>query len=79
MPALLERELATYEKNRDRLLAAAEGKFALICGEEVSGVFDTEMDAVSEGYNRFGNVPFLVKQILQVEVPLSFTSNLLGV
>ena len=79
MPALLEKELATYEKNRDQLLAAAEGKYALICGEQVSGIFETEMDAVSEGYNRFGNVAFLVKQILQVEVPLSFTSNLLGV
>jgi len=37
------------------------------------------MDAISAGYSNFGNVPFLVKQILKVEMPVSFVSNLLAV
>ena len=78
MPTMLENEVTTYEQNRERLLATAEGKYVLIRGKDVSGTFETEMDAITEGYNRFGNVPFLVKQVLQIEIPVSFTSNLLG-
>jgi len=37
------------------------------------------MDAITERYRRFGNVPFLVKQIVSVEAPLNFMSTLLGI
>ncbi len=79
MPELLETELKTYEDHRDELLGSDSGKFALIKGEQVISVFDTKADAIRNGYERFGNVPFLVKQIVQVEAPQNFTSNLLGV
>lgn len=75
----LETELETYARNRDHLLGAAEGKFVLILGDRVVGVYDSKMDAIREGYRSFGNVPFLVKQILKVEVPQNFVSSLLGV
>lgn len=75
----LATELKTYEANKDNLLGAAEGKFVLIRGTEVVGVFDSQMDAISAGYKKFGNVPFLVKQIRKVEEPQTFVSNLLGV
>ena len=76
---LLKLELQTYEKNRDSLLGTATGKFVLISKEEILGIFDTEQDAVRQGYKQLGNVPFLVKEVVQVEVPVSFTSNLLEV
>ena len=79
MPELLETELKTYEDHRDELLGSDSGKFALIKGEQVISVFDTKADAIRNGYERFGNAPFLVKQIVQVEAPQNFTSNLLGV
>ena len=76
---MLERELATYAEQKERLLAEGEGKYVLIKNAEVAGVFESEADAISEGYMRFGNVPFLVKQIAAVDLPLNFTSSLLAV
>ncbi len=75
----LESETQTYEQHREELLGTAQGKFALIHGTEVAGVYDSKSDAIREGYRRFGNVPFLVKQILAVDVPQNFVSQLLGV
>ena len=62
----LEKELETY---RTRLpeLAASEGKFVLIQGDQISGIFDTYADAIKEGYGKFGLNPFLVKQIQAIE------------
>jgi hypothetical protein len=79
MSELLEAELKTYEVSRDQLLGSDSGKFVLIKEDRVVGTFDTKPDAIRAGYEQFGNVPFLVKQIVQVEAPLNFTSNLLGV
>lgn len=79
MSDLLEVELKTYEARRDELLGANSGKFVLIKDEQIVGVFDTQVDAIRAGYERFGNVPFLVRQIVQVEVPQNFTSNLIAV
>jgi len=79
MPTLLDTELHTYELDRERLLTAAENKFVLIRGETVAGVFDSKMDAISQGYQKFGMVPFLVKQVVRIETPQNFVSNLLDV
>ena len=79
MPMVLDRELKTYEDHKDDLVGRAAGKFVLIKDGDILGVFDTQADAVREGYSRLGNVPFLVKEIVALESPLCFTSNLLGV
>jgi hypothetical protein len=72
-------ELETFAAHRDELVAAGEGKYALVHGQEVVGVYDTEGDAIRQGYTQFGNVPFLVKHVVQVEVPERFVSNLLAI
>lgn len=72
---LFETERSTFQDRREELIANSLGKFVLIKGEEVVGVYDAEGDAVREGYKRFGNVPFYVKQIVEVEVPLTFTRS----
>jgi hypothetical protein len=74
MPAL-DREIQTY-KNKLPELTASEGKFVLICGDGVMGVFDSYQDALTAGYERCGIKPFLVKQISSVEVLASFTRDL---
>lgn len=79
MATLLDAELRTYEKNREALLGSADGKFALIKADQVVGVYDSKMDAITQGYRQLGNVPFLVKHILKIETPQNLVSNLLGV
>ena len=79
MPGLLDIELETYEKHREELLARAEGKYALVHQGEIIGIFETKMDAIAQGYERLGPVPFLVKQVLRVDTPLNFVSRLLGI
>ena len=70
----LASELETYEAERERLLGESSGKYVLIRGEEIVGAYDTEADAVAEGYRRFGNVPFLVKLVSPVDEPANFLS-----
>lgn len=77
--APLERELKTYEGHREELLGQSSGRFALIHGDEIVDVFDAKPDAISAGYKKFGNEPFLVKQIVAVETPQNFVSNHLAV
>jgi len=77
MPTALDSELATYEQHKARLLATAEGKFVLIHRAQVLGVFDSDKEAISRGYELLGNVPFLVKKINAVDEPLTFHSYLL--
>jgi hypothetical protein len=69
MGRVLERELKTYERERLRMLEEHKGKFVLIHKSEIAGYFTTHLEAVNEGYQRFGNVPFLVKEIVEVETP----------
>jgi hypothetical protein len=77
MEHTLAKELMTYEHNLNALIGAHEGKFVLIHQEKVMGAFDNQMDAIAWGYKELGNVPFLVKQVIKVDVPHSFVSNLL--
>jgi hypothetical protein len=79
MAGKLTRELKAYEANLGNLLATQEGKYVLLHGDDVLGVFDNQMDAINWGYKELGNVPFLVKNISKLDIPLSFVSNLLAV
>ncbi len=62
----LEREQETYRRKLAEL-KTDEGKFALIHGDDVVGVYGTYEDAIAEGYRQFHLDPFLVKQIQTVE------------
>jgi hypothetical protein len=77
-PSVLQTELETYDRRREELLGMALGKWVLIKGDELSGVFDTQDDAVSAGYRTFGNVPFLVKQVVPFDNPTFFLSSLIA-
>jgi hypothetical protein len=62
----LEKELETYGAKLPEL-KDAEGKYVLIHGEELAGVFNSYEDAINQGYQRFGLDPFLVKQVHAIE------------
>jgi hypothetical protein len=61
------------------LLERAAGQYALVKGADIVGTFETEAEAIREGYQRFGNEAFLVKHVLEADVPLNFASFNLGV
>jgi len=72
-------ELEIFDAHRTELLAAAAGKFALVHGSEIAGTFEAERDAIAAGYRRYGNVPFLVKQVLAEESPEHFVTNVIEI
>lgn len=71
----LQRELATYAKKLPELLAQS-GKFALVKGDELIGVYDSYQDALTAGYKQFALDPFLVKRIAPTEQIAYFTRDL---
>lgn len=75
MPGVLEREQETYEREREYLLAEHRGEFVLIHDGKVIDFFRSEGDAVDAGYRRLGLVPFLVKEIVEVERPRRLISH----
>lgn len=66
MTDTLDREMATYT-GRLPELRTHSGKYVLIHGDEVVGLYDTYADALTVGYEKFRLKPFLVKQIAAVE------------
>ncbi len=79
MVETLKDELRTFESRRDELLGTSLGRWVLIHDGDLIGAFETQADAINVGYQRFGNVPFLVKQVVPVEVPQDYVSNHLGI
>ena len=75
-PDVLDVALATFDAHRRELVREAPGKFALIYSDRIIGVFDTDDEAFAQGYERFGNVPFLVKEIAEADMPVHMMSLL---
>lgn len=72
----LERELGTFHRELPRLLGEGhEGKFVLIHGDQVAGIWPSREAALQEGYDRFGIEPFLAKAIVEHETPLYCSHN----
>jgi hypothetical protein len=71
----LEKELATYQKRLAELLPN-EGKYVLIRGDEIAGVWDTYEDALQSGYQKFNLEPFMVKRIEWAETIHNFTRDI---
>jgi hypothetical protein len=70
---LLAAEWAAYKREVARLLAEGhQGRFALVRGDHVHSVWDTERDALQAGRTLFGQEPFMVHQIRPVERPAKF-------
>ena len=73
---MFEQEIKVYEKEKNGVLKGQEGKYVLIQGDQIAGIWETYEDAVKAGYLEFALKPFFVKQIQQVEQVFSFTRNL---
>lgn len=61
-------EWETYRREVGRLLAEGnEGRFILIKGKEIIGIWDKREDALVMGYQKYLLQPFLVHQIQERE------------
>lgn len=63
----LEKELQFFEAHRAEWLQHHQGKFALVVGEELAGVYDSPQTAFEAGIDKFGNIAMLIKQILPTD------------
>lgn len=62
---ILDVEVQLFQRERPVLLAQ-KGKYVLIQGEQILGVWPTYRDALTAGYQQCGlDKPFLVRQILE--------------
>lgn len=61
---LYEREIAAYLRELPRLLEEGyAGQYALVKGDEVLSIWETQGDAIQAGRERFGLDPIFVKTI----------------
>ena len=72
--ANLDVELKTYQQMLPSLLGQI-GKYAVIKGQSVAGVYDSYEDALKFGYDKFKLEPFLVKRIAPAEQVSYFTRD----
>ena len=68
-------ETRFFESKLPELVKSDAGRFVLIKGEEIKGVFIAQQDAIKAGYQLFRKEAFLVKQIIAVQQPLNFANN----
>jgi hypothetical protein len=67
----LQGELATFRRELPGLLSGGKGgRFALIHGDRVDSLWDTDGDAYEAGCQRFGLEPFLVMLVAENEPPV---------
>ncbi len=62
---VLAEEYAYFAEIKTDLLKEQEGRYALIKGSKLIGVFDTDTDAYQVGVMQFGNEAFLIVRISQ--------------
>ena len=56
-------ELKTYQEHLSELLQTASGKYILIKGNEIGGLYNDEKEAFNEGYRRYRLKGFMVQRI----------------
>lgn len=70
-------DLEIYHRNKTKWQAEnPNGGFVVINGSDVLGIWHSRLDALRYGIDRYGNVPFLVKDIMDTEAAINFTRHL---
>ena len=64
----LREALQTYRSRKRGLIEQGEdGRYVLIRGSNVGGVFDSREEGLAAGYRDFGNTAFLVREIREFD------------
>lgn len=74
----LATELEYFEEIKDQLLKQHEGRYALIVGRNLVGVYDHARDAYEQGVRTYGNIPMLIREIQPFERPVHVPALQLG-
>jgi hypothetical protein len=75
---ILQKELTYFEKHKPEYLKLYKGQFVLIKGEQFEQAFTTDQEAYRAGLEKFGNQPFLIKQVLEDEAKVSYPALTVG-
>ena len=70
----LKQELAAYQRLLP-VLMKDEGKYAVVFGDELVGIYEAYSDALDAGYRKAGLEAFLVKKILGTETVSYFSRD----
>lgn len=63
MVTSLDRDIAAFEENRNRLEASSMAQWVLIHDATVVGTFDSFEAAADQAVEQFGEGPFLIRQV----------------
>ncbi len=74
----LEKELQFFAENKTKWTKAHFGKFVLVKGSELIGVFYNAETALTEGAKKFGAESFLVRQLNPEEKDIYIPALALG-
>jgi len=72
---MLEKEEKAFEQNLPELLKTDLGKFVLVKGDKIIGVYSVIADALSSGYEKYKEQPFFIRQVSLTQQPLDFTNH----
>jgi hypothetical protein len=71
---MFENELKTFKKNLAELREQNPlGGFVVIKDSDILGVWVSRQDALTEGFKKYGNVPYLIKNINEQDFVLNFS------
>jgi len=73
-----ERNRIAFDEQLGRLLAAHEGKFALVHEPRVVSIHDSMDAAYGEGVHRFGLDPIFIGHIVRTPVPIHMPTLVYG-
>ncbi len=67
MQYVLKKELKFFERNKSRFIKKYPGQYVLIKDNNLQGSYSTEEEAYKAGIEKFGNTPFMIRQVLKDE------------
>ena len=65
-PSILVEEYKYYQEIKDELLLSNKGQFVVIKNREKLGCYSSMSLAYAVGLDKYGNVPFLIQEIVPV-------------
>lgn len=75
---MLDTERDVYSKHATEWADHYPGKFAVVKGDSLAGVFDTIDEALAAGARSYGLQPFLVRQLGQPPEQISIPALTMG-
>ena len=76
---VLSEERDFFDRSLPEWLGKFPGKVALVKGQELIGVFDSEQNALAEGARRFQLQPFLIRRVQDVPADIRIPALTLGI